>query len=144
MSAHPPQRPRDEEPLVRIAARRAVRRMREDAATPEFGRMLLYQAFGAAGDALVALALAGSLFFSVPESTARDRVALYLLLTMAPFAIVAPLLSKWLDRHRGSMRIAMIIASRGVHAHRPPGEAQALRGVGGSLPMREREAQGKQ
>jgi hypothetical protein len=87
--------------------------MREDAATPEFGRMLSYQAFGAAGDALVALALAGSLFFSVPESTARGRVALYLVLTMAPFAIVAPLLSAWLDRHRGSMRIAMIIASLG-------------------------------
>jgi hypothetical protein len=113
MSAQPPGDPPDEEPLVRIAARRAVRRIREDAATPEFGRMLLYQAFGAAGDALVALALAGSLFFSVPESTARDRVALYLLLTMAPFAIIAPLLSAWLDRHRGSMRFAMIIASVG-------------------------------
>ena len=113
MAARPPHRPEDEEPLLRIAARRAARRIREDAATPEFGRMLLYQAFGAAGDALVALALAGSLFFSVPESTARGRVALYLVLTMAPFAVIAPLLSAWLDRHRGSMRVAMIIASAG-------------------------------
>jgi hypothetical protein len=113
MPEQQPPRPPEEEPLVRIAARRAARRMREDAATPEFGRMLLYQAFGAAGDALVALALAGSLFFSVPESTARGRVALYLVLTMAPFAIIAPLLSAWLDRHRGSMRFAMIIASVG-------------------------------
>src|SRR5918999_2925916 len=113
MSAQPPRKPSDEEPLVRIAARRAVRRMREDAATPEFGRMLLYQAFGAAGDALIALALAGSLFFSVPEATARGRVALYLLLTMAPFAIVAPFLAALLDRHRGGMKILMIVASLG-------------------------------
>jgi Major Facilitator Superfamily len=108
----------DEEPLVRIAARRTLRRWREDAATPEFGRLLIYQASGAAGDALIALALAGSLFFSVPEATARGRVALYLLLTMAPFAIVAPFLAAFLDRHRGGMRFLMIVAAvgRGVFA----------------------------
>ena len=44
------------------------------------------------GDALVAVALAGTLFFAVPVAAARPRVALYLLLTVAPFAVVAPLL----------------------------------------------------
>jgi hypothetical protein len=106
-------RTEDEEPLVRIAARRTLMRWREDAATPEFGRLLLYQASAAAGDALIALALAGSLFFSVPEATARGRVALYLLLTMAPFAIVAPFLAAFLDRHRGGMRWLMIVAAVG-------------------------------
>jgi hypothetical protein len=111
--AHSSSRRHDEEPLVRIAARRAVRRLREDAATPEFGRLLTYQALGAAGDTLLAIALAGSLFFSVPEAAARDRVALYLLLTMAPFAVIAPFLSRFLDRHGNSMRIALVISSLG-------------------------------
>ncbi len=71
------------------------------------------QALGAAGDALVALALAGSLFFSVPETTARGRVLLYLLLTMAPFAIAAPLLSRALDRSAASLRGALVLAAAG-------------------------------
>src|SRR5918999_284337 len=100
-----------DEPLARIAARRVVRRARLEAATPGFGRLLLFQASGAAGDALLALALAGSLFFSVPETTARGRVALYLALTVAPFAIVSPLLSRVLDNFRGSLRWAMLISS---------------------------------
>jgi Major Facilitator Superfamily len=103
----------DDEPLFRIAIRRALRNARREAATPEFGRLLLFQASGAAGDALLALALAGSLFFAVPEATARGRVALYLALTVAPFAVVAPFLSRFLDRHRGSLRIAMVVASIG-------------------------------
>jgi hypothetical protein len=105
--------PPDEEPLLRIAARRAVRSARREAATPEFGRFLTFQALGAAGDALLALALAGSLFFSVPEATARGRVALYLALTVAPFAIVAPFLSRFLDRHRGGLRLAMVVSALG-------------------------------
>ncbi|HEX2051397.1 MAG TPA: hypothetical protein VHJ34_12330 [Actinomycetota bacterium] len=103
----------DDEPLVRIALRRAVRRLRRDAQTAEFGRFLAFQATGAAGDALVAIALAGSLFFSVPETTARTRVALYLLLTVAPFAVVTPFLARVLDRGRGSMRAAMVVAAAG-------------------------------
>ena len=103
----------DEDSLVRIAARRALRRARREAATPEFGRLLLFQGSGAAGDALLALALAGSLFFSVPETTARGRVALYLALTVAPFAVIAPFLSRFLDRHRASLRIAVVMASLG-------------------------------
>ncbi len=103
----------DEEPLFRIAVRRVFRNARREAATPEFGRLLLFQGSGAAGDALLALALAGSLFFAVPEATARGRVALYLALTVAPLAVVAPFLSRFLDRHRGSLRLAVVIASLG-------------------------------
>jgi len=103
----------DEEPLARLAARRAARSLRRDATTPEFSRLLQLQAAGAAGDALLALALAGTLFFSVPETTARGRVALYLALTVAPFAVVSPLLAKVLDRHRGSLRWAMVVSAVG-------------------------------
>ncbi len=87
--------------------------MRAHAETVEFGRLLAFQATGAAGDALLALALAGSLFFSVPETTARGKVALYLGLTVAPFAVVSPLLARVLDRHRGSLRWAMVVSSLG-------------------------------
>ena len=40
----------------------------------------------AAGDALVAVSLADSVFFSLPVGQARTHVALYLAITMAPFA----------------------------------------------------------
>jgi MFS family permease len=83
------------------------------AATPQMGRLLLYQATGAAGDALIAVALANSLFFQVPVAEARGKVALYLALTIAPFAVVAPFLSRWLDRHRGGMRAVMVVAAVG-------------------------------
>ncbi len=61
----------------------------------------------AVGDALVAVALAGTLFFAVPVAAARPRVALYLLITVAPFAVVAPLLGRVLDGRIGASRVAM-------------------------------------
>jgi hypothetical protein len=64
-----------------------------------------------AGDTLVTLALAGSLFFSISPQAARGRVAAYLLLTMAPFAVVAPLLGPALDRSRGGRRTMVILAA---------------------------------
>ena len=113
MDVTPSTNDHDEEPLIRVAARRAVKRIKKDATTPEFSRLLQVQASGAAGDALLALALAGTLFFSVPETTARGKVALYLALTVAPFAIVSPLLAKILDRQRGSLRWAMVLSAFG-------------------------------
>jgi hypothetical protein len=57
----------------------------------------LLQIAGAAGDALFAIALAGTVFFDVPVGEARTKVALYLLLTMLPLAAAAPLLVPALD-----------------------------------------------
>jgi hypothetical protein len=93
--------------------RRTVRWASREAGSPAFGRLLVLQAGAAAGDALVALALAGSLFFSVPEPAARTRVVLYLLLTLAPLAIVAPVLARVLDRHRSGLRSALVISAAG-------------------------------
>jgi len=59
------------------------------------------------GDALVAVGLAGTLFFSVPVGEARPRVALYLLITMAPFALLAPLIGPMLDRFQHGRRYAL-------------------------------------
>jgi hypothetical protein len=57
------------------------------------------------------MALAGTLFFSISPTAARGRVAAYLLLTMAPFAVVAPVLGPALDRSRGGRRTMMILAA---------------------------------
>jgi hypothetical protein len=67
---------------------------------------------GAAGDALVALGLADSIFFSVPVGEARGRVAAYLLLTMTPLAVAGPLLVPFLDRV-GPRRAISIVANLG-------------------------------
>ena len=68
-----------------------------------------------AADAMIALALAGSLFFAIDPTDARWRIGLYLALTMAPFAIVAPLIGPSLDRLLGGRRW-MIVASGAARA----------------------------
>ncbi len=60
-----------------------------------------------AADAAVAISLAGTLFFQVPTAQARGQVALFLGLTMLPFAIVAPLVGPFLDRFRHGRRWAI-------------------------------------
>jgi len=59
------------------------------------------------GDTLVTVGLAGTLFFSVPVGQARPRVALYLLVTMAPFALLAPVVGPLLDRLQHGRRYAL-------------------------------------
>jgi hypothetical protein len=73
-------------------------------------------ALHAAGDALVAVALAGTLFFSVPLGEARSRVALYLLLTMLPFALLVPVAGPLLDRFPHGRRnvLAATTGGRGL------------------------------
>ena len=56
------------------------------------GRLSLVQAPCSAGDTLVTISLAGSLFFSISPNAAESKVFFYLLFTLAPFAIVSPLL----------------------------------------------------
>lgn len=92
-------------PLTRPARTRLGR-------TP-FSRLALTHVLSTAGDTLVTMALAGSLFFSISPGAARGRVALYLLLTMAPFAVVAPLVGPALDRSRGGRRTMVIATNAG-------------------------------
>ncbi|CAA9353566.1 MAG: putative membrane protein [uncultured Nocardioidaceae bacterium] len=70
-------------------------------------RLLEVHAFNTAGDAAVAVALAGTLFFAVPSGEARGQVVTFLALTMLPFAIVAPLIGPFLDRFRRGRRWAI-------------------------------------
>jgi hypothetical protein len=75
-----------------------------------FGRLALTHVLMTAGDTLFAVSLAGSLFFSISPTAAKDKVLLYLLLTMGPFAVVAPALGPLIDRSRGARR-AMVVTS---------------------------------
>ena len=74
------------------------------------------QALAAAGDAFVSVSLAGSLFFNVSPDASREQVLLYLLITMAPLAVLSPLVGPAVDRFRGSQRFvaAGFFVSRGV------------------------------
>ncbi len=94
------------------ASRYTVRQARrashaEGAGESGLFRLLEMHAFGAAGDAAVAISLAGTLFFQVPTGEARGQVGLFLLLTMLPFAIVAPLIGPFLDRFSHGRRWAI-------------------------------------
>jgi MFS family permease len=75
--------------------------------------LLGVHALHAAGDALVAVALAGSLFFSVPLGQARGRVALYLVLTLLPFSFLVPIAGPLLDRLRHGRRNVMAATTGG-------------------------------
>jgi MFS family permease len=86
-------------------ARRATHA--EGAGDSGLSRLIELHAFNGAGDAAVAISLAGTLFFQVPTDQARGQVALFLAVTMLPFAIVAPLLGPFLDRFSHGRRWAI-------------------------------------
>ena len=78
-----------------------------------FSKLAVAHMFSLGGDALVTLALAGSLFFDISPTAARGRVALSLILTMAPFAVVAPFLGPAIDRVQGGRRFMVVAAMFG-------------------------------
>ena len=87
----------------------ASRRFTHSGGAGESGlsRLLELHAFNTAGDAAVAVSLAGTLFFTVPTGEATGQVALFLVVTMLPFAVVAPLIGPFLDRFRRGRRWAI-------------------------------------
>ena len=84
-----------------------------DGTPSAFRRLAVTHALMLAGDTLVTMALAGSLFFSISPNEARGKVALYLALTMAPFAVLAPLIGPALDRSKGGRRVVVILSAVG-------------------------------
>jgi MFS family permease len=90
------------------STRRRVRRAShaEGAGGSGLARLIELHAFNAAGDAAVAISLAGTIFFADPGG-ARGPVALFLTLTMLPFSVVAPLIGPFLDRFSHGRRWAI-------------------------------------
>ncbi|MEV0365578.1 MFS transporter [Nocardia fusca] len=69
-------------------------------------------------DAAIAVALANTLFFASATAESKTKVALYLLITIAPFAVIAPLIGPALDRLQRGRRLALAssFAARAVVA----------------------------
>ncbi|GGX84474.1 MFS transporter [Streptomyces hiroshimensis] len=94
------------------AAARGVRRATHAHGAGEsgLGKLIELHAVNSAGDMLITVALASTVFFSVPTDQARGRVALYLAITMAPFTLLAPVIGPLLDRIPHGRRAAMASA----------------------------------
>lgn len=83
---------------------------------PRFARLSYTHACSTGADAFFAVSLAGSLFFNVSVGASRPRVIVYLLLTLAPFLVLAPLIGPFIDRF-GSARhfvAAFTCLARGI------------------------------
>jgi MFS family permease len=105
--------------LVAAAADRVRRAAHADGADRSgLAALLSVHALHSAGDALITVSLAGSLFFQVPLGEARGRVVLYLLLTLLPFSFLVPVAGPLLDRFRHGRRnvLALTCGVRGLVA----------------------------
>ncbi|WP_338671999.1 MFS transporter [Streptomyces sp. SCSIO 30461] len=71
------------------------------------GKLIELHAVNGAGDVMITVALASTVFFAVPTDEARGRVALYLAITMAPFVLLAPVVGPLLDHIPHGRRAAM-------------------------------------
>ena len=109
---------------TRAATRGGVRRVRaaahaDGADSSGLAALLGMHALHSAGDALVMVSLAGTLFFDTSSlGQARGRVALDLLLTLLPFALLVPVAGPLLDRFRHGRRnvFALTCGLRGLVA----------------------------
>ena len=64
-----------------------------------------------AGETAMTVALADSLFLSISPDAARTKVMLFLAVSMAPFAIVAPFVGPLVDRMRGGQRMVVLMVA---------------------------------
>ncbi|MFA5774818.1 MAG: MFS transporter [Ilumatobacteraceae bacterium] len=70
-------------------------------------RLARVHGYMAAGDTFLAVSLADSLFLSISPDAARSKVLLFLALSLAPFAILAPLVGPYIDRLPGGRRLTV-------------------------------------
>ncbi|WP_353648707.1 MFS transporter [Nakamurella sp. A5-74] len=64
-------------------------------------------------DAALTVALANTLFFAAASAESTGKVLLYLLITVAPFAVIAPFIGPLLDKIQHGRRIALAATSFG-------------------------------
>jgi MFS family permease len=120
-------RARDEDAAQRITVTRAARQRSREMGSAVYG--LVHRAATADGadksgltaltwpvvanfavDAAMAVALANTLFFAAASAESKSKVALYLLITIAPFAVIAPLIGPALDRLQHGRRVALAMS----------------------------------
>lgn len=61
----------------------------------------------AAAETFLAISLADSLFLSISPDAARGKVLLFLALSLAPFAVLAPFVGPYIDRFPGGRRLTV-------------------------------------
>jgi MFS family permease len=94
--------------LSRLVTHKVISASQADGARESGLTALIWnQVMSYGSDAMVTVALAGTVFFSAPSEAQRGNVLLYLLMTMAPFALVAPVIGPALDRVQHGRRWVM-------------------------------------
>jgi len=76
-----------------------------------FRRLARTHALMATGDAVMAVALADSLFLSISPDVARGKVLQFLAISFIPFAVVAPLIGPAIDKMRGGRRMVISLTA---------------------------------
>jgi len=64
-----------------------------------------------AGDAAMVVALADSMFLSISPEEGREKVLLFLVVSFAPFLLIAPLIGPFLDRVAGGRRTVIQVTA---------------------------------
>jgi hypothetical protein len=94
--------------LARGITRKVINASKSDGAHESGLTALIWnQVLSYGTDAMITVALAGTVFFGASPHAQRGNVLLYLLVTMAPFAVVAPIIGPALDRLQHGRRWAM-------------------------------------
>ncbi|MGI8762045.1 MAG: MFS transporter [Jatrophihabitantaceae bacterium] len=93
---------------ARAVTRKIISASRADGANESGLTALIWnQVLSYGTDAMITVALAGTVFFGASTTAQRGNVLLYLLITMAPFAVVAPVIGPVLDRLQHGRRWTM-------------------------------------
>jgi MFS family permease len=93
---------------ARTVTRKVITASKSDGAEQSGLTALIWnQVLSYGTDAMITVALAGTVFFGASAQAQRGNVLLYLLITMAPFAVVAPVIGPALDRLQHGRRWTM-------------------------------------
>jgi hypothetical protein len=93
---------------ARTVTRKVITASKSDGAEESGLTALIWnQVLSYGTDAMITVALAGTVFFGASAEAQRGNVLLYLLITMAPFAVVAPVIGPALDRLQHGRRWTM-------------------------------------
>jgi hypothetical protein len=99
---------------ARLVTRKVISASRADGAQESGLTALIWnQVLSYGTDAMITVALAGTVFFGASAHAQRGNVLLYLLITMAPFAVVAPVIGPLLDRLQHGRRWTMAATAIG-------------------------------
>ncbi len=96
----------------------------------KFRRLAITHALMMGGDAAMVVALADSLFFNIDLDAARSRVMLFLVISFAPFLVIAPLIGPLIDRVAGGRRLVIqLVAGSSSRPDDPDGELHRRAGA---------------